>query len=700
MKKSDSQATLNDSADGVEIVHVDKGQKYGDDVDVLKATYRRQNLISYRAGLSATTLTAMANAMTPSCPGRRPTWSPAMNILVKVIKANVEYRGHSVARARSQMEYPTPLPGSAKITPFKFQIDRNLLLQYERSARPHPKGFIVPDEAEGDDVYKLNGEWMEWKNKKTKAAPAKTERVVLYVHGGAYIMGSHKTHRLITYRLAKRCRAKVFVLNYRLAPEATFPAPIHDVFAAYLYLTQPDHPALAKLDKFPMHEAVDPSNIILIGDSAGGAISAAFCVYLKDFLRDANGEMMFKHVRGNVLISPFVDMTCSSQSWLDNYHSDILPGRPESMLATMFEGEKVEDPVNPVYSYLCGFGSNARNRDVFDTQARAGSARDEGDLEIEYEERNLEDLIGIGRPLSLTLYQKAAEVTGNIVVDLRRIPATDGRFRVSSEGRVMDPEVEPKIFGLALHPLASPLFADAHGMPPCLITNGDAEMIRDEGLLYAQRLAKANPHMLESGLLRHELYRDQPHVFQAIFVTKAAKASTRNIGAWVEHLFADADTITQDVHPEGCAPRGVIGVEDGLLTINSFLLNVDRIEPIVPVVHEDILEEVEKEDLSKNGGNGPNKAEGRFSVKSLLRRTTSLQFEVPEQEDMLPEPEDMRENGGNLKKAENRFSVKSLLRRTTSLQFEVPEPEDMCENDGSPKKAEKRFSVKDPKLAV
>jgi acetyl esterase/lipase len=85
--------------------------------------------------------------------------------------------------------------------------------------------------------------------------------VILYFHGGAYIVGSPDTHRYLTLRIANGCNGRIFAVRYRLAPEHPFPAALLDALAAYMYLIDPPKEAL--------HQAVDPSKIIIAGDSAG-----------------------------------------------------------------------------------------------------------------------------------------------------------------------------------------------------------------------------------------------------------------------------------------------------------------------------------------------------------------------------------------------------------------------------------------------
>ncbi|MBI3382478.1 MAG: alpha/beta hydrolase [Aquabacterium sp.] len=91
-----------------------------------------------------------------------------------------------------------------------------------------------------------------------KGQSKKPRHAILYLHGGAFVAGSPRTHRSITRRLSALTDALVLVPHYRLAPEAPFPAQLDDCVACYRQL---------------LKEGFDPSRIAIAGDSAGGNLT-------------------------------------------------------------------------------------------------------------------------------------------------------------------------------------------------------------------------------------------------------------------------------------------------------------------------------------------------------------------------------------------------------------------------------------------
>jgi acetyl esterase/lipase len=99
----------------------------------------------------------------------------------------------------------------------------------------------------------VRGEWVE-----APGVATRETSVVLYVHGGAFVAGSTRSHRGLVAEISARARRSCFSVNYRLAPEHRFPAAADDVLRAYAWL---------------LAHGLEPQRIVVIGDSAGGHLA-------------------------------------------------------------------------------------------------------------------------------------------------------------------------------------------------------------------------------------------------------------------------------------------------------------------------------------------------------------------------------------------------------------------------------------------
>jgi len=119
-----------------------------------------------------------------------------------------------------------------------------------------------------------------------------TKSIIVYLHGGGYCFGSSlTTHKLGLTKLAKQTRIVCYSVDYRLAPEHQYPAALDDAVIAWKHIVS-QHPNC---------------NIILAGDSAGGGLSLALMMYLRD-----NNEQL---PDSSVLFSPWTDLTCSGNTY-------------------------------------------------------------------------------------------------------------------------------------------------------------------------------------------------------------------------------------------------------------------------------------------------------------------------------------------------------------------------------------------------
>ena len=131
-------------------------------------------------------------------------------------------------------------------------------------------------------------------------AGTKPDCDLLFLHGGAFFLGSPQTARTISVPMARLANAKVHVPDYRLAPEHKFPAAVNDCFAAYKHLIEV--------------EQVDPTRLFVGGDSCGANLA-----YGAIFMARAAGLPM---PRGVVNFSPWLDLTSSLPSFRSNAQVD------------------------------------------------------------------------------------------------------------------------------------------------------------------------------------------------------------------------------------------------------------------------------------------------------------------------------------------------------------------------------------------
>lgn len=159
-------------------------------------------------------------------------------------------------------------------------------------------------------------------------------RLILYLHGGAYLAGSIDTHRHLGAMLAGAAGARLLLPDYRLAPENRFPAAVEDALAAYDHLLTAGYSA---------------GNIALAGDSAGGGLVFALLLRLA-----AAGRPMPCCAVG---FSPWVDMTGRAASLRRNERRDVLlPAHRLPDVVAFYLGD--HDPADPLASPLFGDWQN------------------------------------------------------------------------------------------------------------------------------------------------------------------------------------------------------------------------------------------------------------------------------------------------------------------------------------------------------
>lgn len=143
---------------------------------------------------------------------------------------------------------------------------------------------------------------------------ALAEHRLLFVHGGAFVIGSRHSHRALAAEFAKRCKVAVLIFDYRLMPEHKRTAPVEDVYRAYQWMLHngPDGAATA-------------SRTFVAGDSAGGALALTLINQLK--------ERGARQVDAAVVLSPSTDSSGASPSMRAHVSSDPMLGPTLGKLA-------------------------------------------------------------------------------------------------------------------------------------------------------------------------------------------------------------------------------------------------------------------------------------------------------------------------------------------------------------------------------
>ncbi|MEW6211687.1 MAG: alpha/beta hydrolase [Acidobacteriota bacterium] len=171
--------------------------------------------------------------------------------------------------------------------------------------------FPTPQDVRVEPVT-ANGVRAEW----VKAADASDERVILYLHGGGYIVGSPTSHRHLVAELSRASLSAALSVDYRLAPEHPFPSAVEDAVSAYRWL---------------INTGVASERIVIAGDSAGGGLTVATMVSLRD--------QSVALPAGGVCISPWTDLTLTAESYKAKAAADPMINRDQlAMMAAAYLG--------------------------------------------------------------------------------------------------------------------------------------------------------------------------------------------------------------------------------------------------------------------------------------------------------------------------------------------------------------------------
>lgn len=348
----------------------------------------------------------------------------------------------------------------------------------------------------------LKAEWVEMKadynERKKNGDPG--NRVMLYVHGGAYYFGSVDEHRYQIQRHARKLKARAIAPRYRLAPQFPFPCGLQDCLATYLHLIT----------------LQEPNTIILAGDSAGGGMVLSLLV----ILRDRNLPLP----AGAVLISPWVDLTHSFPSVAGDCPMDYIPSsgfhhKPSAAWPPPDEDELEELKAAAVQQKKEIAASDGAGDDA----AHIPTIKD----------------------VKETTHRLEFDIEGEQIVVKEQI-----QIYTTNE--------------LLTHPLVSPaLQPTLGGLPPLFIMVGGGELLRDEQIYLAHKCANPAQYLPPDALMDEharaqvekykptdvhlQVWDDLCHVAPTLSFTRPAKYIYRSVAQFSAWALARAQKTEIDI---------------------------------------------------------------------------------------------------------------------------------------------------------
>jgi acetyl esterase/lipase len=261
-----------------------------------------------------------------------PRWSPTYEILVRGLREVFKHTASMPAHERRAYMETLTTPST-----LVWKLRRERI-----SANGVPATWFLPPKA--------------------NAAP-----VMLYLHGGAYQFGSVRTYTDVICRIALEANIRVLAIDYRLAPEHPFPAPLEDALKAWEYLRARAY------------------SVVVAGDSAGGNLALSLALALKE-----RGDAMPKSLG---LICPWVDIAGKGASIVTNARWDTLPPKNVTDMWTISyaAGHRFDDPrLSPTNADLRGLPPmlvHAGGREILrdDLRAFSDKAKAAG-VAVEYSE--------------------------------------------------------------------------------------------------------------------------------------------------------------------------------------------------------------------------------------------------------------------------------------------------------------------------
>lgn len=377
----------------------------------------------------------------------------------------------------------------------------------------------------------LQAEWIEMRKDREdrlRTANPRGQRIMLYVHGGAYYFGSVDEHRYQMQRHARKLNARLLAPKYRLAPQFPFPCGLVDCLAAYLWLLDDGH---------------DPNTIVLAGDSAGGGMVLTMLVVMRD-----QGIPL---PAGAVLLSPWVDLTHSFPSLAGDGKMDYIPAHgflhkpsmswPPPNADDLLALDGKHHPKEERQDRVRGFSvTEPDHNDLQDLPARLHREPGHGAGDNVWVADNGQYSIGPKSMLSLQLDGKLIEIKDQIQMYAQNHMLT--------------------------HPLVSPVLQPSlGGLPPLLIQVGGGELLRDEQIYLAHKAAQPLAYLpppsnhqtaqhIQDQAARYkptnvqlQLWDDLCHVAPTLSFTRPAKHMYRGVAQFAAWALARAQQTSIDI---------------------------------------------------------------------------------------------------------------------------------------------------------
>jgi acetyl esterase/lipase len=224
--------------------------------------------------------------------------------------------------------------------------------------------FPVPDgtEVEPGKLGGIGGEWV-------RARRARRDAVLLYLHGGGYVLGSPKSHRHIVAAISEAGGLSVFAADYRLAPEHPFPAAVDDGVAAYKGL---------------LDSGIAADKLAIAGDSAGGGLTLATLLALRD--------KKLPMPACAIAISPWADLSQGGEAYRTRIKRDpmITKNGLDEMAAAYLGGADAKTPLaSPAFAEFTGLPPlliQVGTEEALHSDAEAVKARaEEANVEVSFE---------------------------------------------------------------------------------------------------------------------------------------------------------------------------------------------------------------------------------------------------------------------------------------------------------------------------